>query len=410
MSSKKVFDYKWVIVGVSAFMVFVVLGFFGSTKGLFIKAVTEALSIPRSTYSFNDSLRFITTAIVNVFFGTLVMRFGAKKLIAAGFCCLIASSVLYSVATNVFTIYAGGILLGVGSSWTTTTIVGYIVNQWCKEKKGTIMGFILASNGIGIAIATQILSPIINESVFSYRNAYRIIAAILASAFVIIMLLLKNKTTTVESEPVKDEHKGHKESYSGSKLYYFSILLCIFFTGMTLQGVCGISTPLLYDVGIDKTFVATAIGVHSIALTIFKFLTGYIYDKFGIRFTSNMCLCASIVSFISLICASNGVLGNESTMVYQILSSLALPLETIMLPLYAGEFFDKKIYGKALGIFVSFNTAGYAVGAPLSNVCYDIYGNYNISLYAGLGLIIFVMICMNFIITASNHRHKELDN
>ena len=29
----------------------------------------------------------------------------------------------------------------------------------------------------------------------------------------------------------------------------------------------------------------------------------------------------------------------------------------------------------ALGIFASVNTAGYALGAPLANLCYDIFGN-----------------------------------
>ena len=51
-------------------------------------------------------------------------------------------------------------------------------------------------------------------------------------------------------------------------------------------------------------------------------------------------------------------------MAYGILSALALPLETIMLPLIAQDLFQGPQYNKMLGIIVSVNTAGYAVGTP----------------------------------------------
>ena len=60
-------------------------GFCSSSKSLYISAITEALSISRSTFSINDSCRYIATSIVNLFFGVLIGRFGARKLIAAGF-------------------------------------------------------------------------------------------------------------------------------------------------------------------------------------------------------------------------------------------------------------------------------------------------------------------------------------
>ena len=81
-------------------MIFTVLGFCSSGRGLYIAAVTEALGISRSAFSVNDSLRFITTAIVNLFFGSLILRFGARKLIAAGFISLTIACILYSVGTN----------------------------------------------------------------------------------------------------------------------------------------------------------------------------------------------------------------------------------------------------------------------------------------------------------------------
>ena len=92
---KRKFDYKWVIVGLSFLMVFTVLGFCSSARSLYVVPITSALGISRSTYAINDSCRFVTTAIINIFFGALIARFGAKKLIGAGFVCLIVSMLIY---------------------------------------------------------------------------------------------------------------------------------------------------------------------------------------------------------------------------------------------------------------------------------------------------------------------------
>lgn len=109
---KKKIGYSWVIIAISALMVCVVLGFCSSSKSLYIKAITDALEIPRSAFFINDSCRYIATSIVNLFFGYLIGKFGAKKLIGAGFLCLIASCLIYSLATNIFVFYIGGVLLG----------------------------------------------------------------------------------------------------------------------------------------------------------------------------------------------------------------------------------------------------------------------------------------------------------
>ena len=145
----KKIDYKWVIAALCFIMVFTCLGFCSSTRSLFVKPITEALSMERSVYSFTDSFRFIAVAIVNMFFGALVSKFGLRKLIAAGFISLTLSMTIYATANVFWQFYIAGTLLGIGFSWTTTTMVGCVVNRWCKENKGTIMGAILAANGLG---------------------------------------------------------------------------------------------------------------------------------------------------------------------------------------------------------------------------------------------------------------------
>ena len=101
MEKKKFkFDYSLVIIILSCLMVFITLGFCSSPRSIFIIPVTEALGISRSEFSLSNSARYITTSIVNIFFGTLIYKFGPKKLIFAGFISLISANVIFAFAPN----------------------------------------------------------------------------------------------------------------------------------------------------------------------------------------------------------------------------------------------------------------------------------------------------------------------
>ncbi len=418
MKNKKInIDYKWVIVALCFLMIFTCLGFCSSNKSLYLSAITEALGIKRSAFSIGDSCRFITTAVVNIFFGTLVNKFGTKKLIGAGFLCLIGACIMYIIGTNIIYFYIGGCLLGVGLSWTTTTMVGAIVGKWCKENKGTIMGAVLAANGLGGALAAQIVSPIIYEegNAFGYRNAYGLVAVILLVVGALIMIFYRENPPAQDAAPIVDKKKGRGQSWVGieysqaiKKPYFYCAAACIFLTGLILQGINGVAAAHMKDVGLDAGYVATVLSVHSLALAGFKFLTGLIYDKFGLRITMTICDITSIIVMIVLAVMTNSYLGMVLAMVYGIFSSLSLPLETIMLPIFAGDLFGEKSFNKIMGIFVSVNTAGYAVGAPMTNWVFDKFGTYKPMFLVCAVLMAVVTIVFQFIISSSHKDRQKI--
>ena len=95
--TKKRFDYKWVVVAVCFVMIMITLGFCSSTKSLYLDVVCDNLGIDRSAFSLNDTCRFVANAIVNLFFGVLVHKFGTKKLMLAGILCLDVRALLYDL-------------------------------------------------------------------------------------------------------------------------------------------------------------------------------------------------------------------------------------------------------------------------------------------------------------------------
>ena len=379
----------WTIIILSGLMVCLVLGLCNAPKSLYVQPVTAALGISRSAYSITDSCRFAATAVMNLFFGALVARFGPRKLIAAGFICAVSALMLFSVAQNVWVFYAGGVLLGLGIAWTTTTMVGYVVNLWCHERKGTIMGGVLASSGVGAVIGTQLLSPIINREgdVFAYRGAYRLAVVILLAAGVVVVALYRDRPVGEAVAPAeKKKAQDTADPHLLQRVEFWAALACVFTGGMVLQGIQGVAVPHLRDVGLSADFGATVLSCQSVVLVATKFSTGWLYDKRGLRFTSNLCMTAAVLTVAVLVPVTASAAGKVLALSFAVISAVALPIETVMLPIYAQGLFGQKSYHKALGIFVAAKDAGYAAGGPVMNLCYDLTGDYRIA-FIGAGVL-----------------------
>ena len=75
----KKFDYAWVMIGICFMMILTSMGFCSSGRTMYLTAITDALGIPRGAFAFNDSFRYVTSTIVNLYFGRLVYRLAPKN-------------------------------------------------------------------------------------------------------------------------------------------------------------------------------------------------------------------------------------------------------------------------------------------------------------------------------------------
>ena len=410
--SKKL-DYTWVIVGLCLLIMITGTGFVGN-RSMYISAICDALDIKRSVFSIGDSIRFLTTAVINLFFGALVAKLGTKKLICAGFISYICSMTLYSLADRVWMFYVAAFLMGVGVAWVGTTMVGSIINKWCKVNTGTITGFVMASTGLGSAIAAQVTTPIIMGSEFGYKTAYRLVAASLVVALIVVTIFYKEKQEYAPASHKKKKFRGRaweglSFSETTKKPYFYIGLVCIFLTGFCVQGFVSVTGSHMRDVGMDADFISWVMMMHSIVFIFCKFGAGLMYDRFGLRITASVCTIAAVATLFMMSMYSNTNAGRICAVVSQVVSSFAIPLETVMLTIFAGDLFGQKAYDKIVGIFVACNVFGYAVGVPVVNVCYDIFGSYSGVLAANGIVMAVVFVTWQFIITSAHKIKKEVE-
>lgn len=416
MEAKKSWrESTWVVVLCAFLLVFTGLGFCSSPKSFFMDVVPDALGVGRSEFALNDTTRYAMTMLMSLFFGTLVSKYSTKLLIGIGFAVTIVSQLVYATADNVPMFCAGGALLGAGLSLVSNGMASHIVKRHVSKNTGTILGFVMAANGLGGAIATQMVSYFIDQSPTGYKNAYYAVAAVLTVVAVIVLLLYKEPTEIALPQPLSEKEKKKKRgpNWEGitfkeglRKPYFYITAVLFFFTSFVLSGINGIAKAHWRDVGIVD--VATIWSCHSLVLMGGKFIMGFFYDKKGLRFAMVVSHIISITVLLALAFTTNSSLGIALAWYYSIFSSFAIPLQTIGETLTASDLFGSKEFPKFLGILGAISSAGFAVGSPIINYSFDATGSYATAIFASAVIMGIVTVVYQLTITAAYQDRQRI--
>ena len=403
-------DYKWVVLIICFLMEFLCLGFCSSNIGLYTKAVTEALNIKRSLYSLAQSIRYVAQVITALYFGALIGRFGVKKMACAGMLALTGSVLIRAYATSVYHLYIGSVLWGSGIVFAGGTMAGTIVRRWFHQDVGRYTGIVMSANGIGGAVAAQIVSPLINNGeVFGYRKAYLLSAVMALAITVLVMVFLREHPAdgpAIQSAAGKKKAKG--TAWAGipyevikKKPWFYATAAIVFITGISLQSVGSISVVFMTDIGLPAGFVATMISVSSLCLAVSKTVVGTTYDKRGLRFTLLMCHMAAIAAFVMKAVLTNSVTGMVLAVIASVLGTLATPLETVVIPLLTMDLVGTASYNKVLGVFMAMNSLGLCLGSPLGDLYFDLFGTYRPCFWFFAVLLVVVAVGCRLVIRAA---------
>jgi len=408
-------DYKWVILLLCFLMEFICLGFCSSNMGLYTKAVTEALQIRRSVYSLSISIRYAVQVLVALSFGTMVGRFGVKKMACVGLLSLTGSVIIRACASQVFHIYIGCALWGMGVVFSGGTMAGTIVRRWFHQNVGRYTGIVMSANGIGGAVAAQIISPLINNGeAFGYRKAYLLSATVsLAVSIIVILFLREPSADAAASGNIGGKKKPKGALWIGipyetvkKKPYFYLTAAMVLITGISLQSVGTVSLVYMADIGLKSHFIAAAATISSLCLTFSKILVGVTYDRRGLRTTLLLCYIAAVISFLLLAFLSNSAAGLIMAVFSTMLSAFAIPVETVIIPLMSNDLFGSASYNKVLGVFMAMNSLGLCLGSPLGDFCFDLFGTYKPCFWFFAALLAAVAICYQFVLRAA-YRDKS---
>ena len=389
--------YKWVIAGLCFLTFSVAIGFFYNTLALFLKPVTDELGIPRSLYAASTLTSTAASVVIGLIFGGIVARFRAKTILLTAVSGTVVATLVYAFARSAAAFFVFWFLEGSCLFFCSTTMISYVLGCWFTEHRSAVMGVVMAGSGIGTAVGTQVLRPIIigQRAVFGFtgfRAASCVTAALLAALLLVILLFFrdapeKQPEPSAKQDGVRDDVIW--KTVRRSPLLYL-VGLCFFLTNIAMHAPMFVNAAHMEDIGLDPTYLTNVVTAFAVALFFGKILVGFLCDRLGLTVAMTFCNLASVVSSVCLFLLSADAPGYA--LAHEILLGCAIPVETVLLPMIVSEMFDERCCAKIMGLYFALMCVGYAVGDLLTNGLFDLTHTYRPILLAYAGIMLLVAV------------------
>ncbi|MCK6370355.1 MAG: MFS transporter [Gammaproteobacteria bacterium] len=347
---------------------------------------------------------FVTTLTVTIaapFFGALVDRVGARRMILVGLlleAAVIASFSLQSASLPAFYLrYAVLAVLGLG---TTHVAFTRVISVWFNRRRGLALGITLAGLGFG-----GFLWPLLAQwsiDTYGWREAYLIIAAVIALVpTVIIALVVRDTPQSMGLLPDGAEHEPNGQqarvALAGLTVraalgtHSFWLMLAAFLLiGTAITSVQVHLVPLLTSRGVTPMRAATALSVLAVALVFGRLAAGWLMDRFFAPRVAIAFLLGPVVAIVLLAAGASGPLA----FLAGILTGLAAGAEVDVTAYLTSRYFGLRFFSSIYAFYYSAYSLGAGVGPLLTAQAVEVTGGYSAILYTHAVLVVLAAVLL----------------
>lgn len=391
-------NYAWCVMVLLTLMQFVYAGLTLSTVTLYMEPILSAHpELSRTAYSLTITLNGGANAIISVFYGKFVEKFGMKTMISVCSLLMIAGVLLYANGTVIWMFYLAAILQGISLCFCSGASCSIIFSKWFAHSTGTL----LSITAIGSGLAGVIFSPIVSTwiSTIGWTGSLYINCAIVVFTAVLLIVFLKDSPEKYGIKPMWNDkvkiadESGEiisygvtsKEAYKTIQFWCGTIGIGLF--GLIIYGaICNIavfSSDLGYDGGI-------MLSVMYAANIILQLPFGILADKLGIR----TCMVAYSLMAIGAVFIYATAPAIGMMYVGTVLLGGSFCILKATLPVYTLQIFGNRAQGQIMGIMIAVMNCGVAFGMPVLNAAYDLTGSYSgmFKLFGFVGVALAVII------------------
>jgi OFA family oxalate/formate antiporter-like MFS transporter len=397
--------YGWWIVGACFLIAFYVSGiiFYGFTA--LFEPIANEFGWSYTQISIAASLRGLEMGLLAPLIGILVDRWGPRKLIFSGIIITGVGLVVLSRITSLGMFYGAFILVAIGISTCSGTVLMTAVANWFRRKVGMATGIMACGWGFS-GLLVPVIVGLIN--IFDWRTAMLILGLGVWVIGLPLSLLVRHKPEQygylpdgemsssaifdegVTSAQTAEEDIGAKQALKSGTFWHIALaLLC---QAIILGAVVLHVMPYLSSIGMARatsSLVASAIPLFSISG---RLGFGWLGDKLDKRRVSAGAFAAMS---LGLLCFEYASTGEVWLLVpFLILFGIGYGGNSTIRASLLREYFGRIKFGTILGCAMGVMALGSMIGPPLAGWVFDNWGSYHgiWLVFAGLAAIALVLI------------------
>ncbi len=361
--------------------------------GVFQIPIASEFGWLRTEFSFAIAIQNLFWGIGTPIFGALADKFGDRKAVVAGALCYAAGLVLSSYAVTPGQHQLLEMLVGFGIAGTGFGVILAVIGRAASDENRSI------ALGIGTAAgsAGQIVGPVSAEYLLAHLP-WQSVFIIFAAAILAILVVLPFLRSSEKKEVVQSEPMGTVLSKAICDPTYSMIFLGFFSCGYQLAfitahfpafitEICGPIRPggMLSSMGITTTSTLGALSIALIGLAnIFgTFTAGWLGQKYSRKYLlAGIYVTRTVVSAVFIMLPITPF----SVILFSVIMG-GLWLATV--PLTAGlvaQIYGLKYMGTLYGLVFFSHQLGGFLGVWLGGRMYDLFGDYTMVWWIGVGV------------------------
>ena len=365
-----------------------------ASYGVFQIPVAEEFGWPRAEFSLAIAIQNLAWGIGQPIFGALAEKFGDKRAIIAGSLLYAIGLVLSAYATTPIAHQVLSLLVGFGIAGTGFGVVLAVVGRAASdENRSMALGIATAAGSAG-----QIIGPPFAEYMLGLMNWSGVFLVFACVALSIMLFLPMIRSPQIATRAELEESMGTMLKRAFRDPSYSLIFIGFFSCGYQLAfvtahfpafiaEVCGPIDPagMLSGIGVTST---SALGAFSIALIGAANIVGTITAGWlGKRYSKKYLLAGIYVA--RTVAAAWFILTPMTPTTVVIFSVVMGSLWLATVPLTSGliaHIYGLRYMGTLYGIVFFSHQLGSFLGVWLGGTMYDIYGNYTLVWWVGVGV------------------------
>jgi predicted MFS family arabinose efflux permease len=297
MSARRTFHYGWIVVGIT-FMTLLVSAGIRSASGVLIIPLETHFGWDRTLTTFPIAINLALYGLCGPFAAALMERFGIKRIMIAAMLMLMMGTGLSAWMQSPWHfILLWGLVVGIGTGFTSSVLGAVVTNRWFKERKGLVIGILTASGATGQLVFLPLLAKLATDVNWQFTVWVTSIASLIVILSIVFFMRERPGDvgilpygTTEPIEPVKNAIENPfisaiKGLQIGIRSKQFWLLSGSFFIcGLSTNGLIGTHLiPACVEHGIPEVTAASMLAVMGVFDIIGTTLSGWLSDRWDSR-------------------------------------------------------------------------------------------------------------------------------
>ena len=373
----------------SCLMAWAVMGMLNA-YGVFFTPMGKALGVGRAAVTLHLSLRTLVTGLTAPLVALLLKkRVRPRITMPLGMIVFLVSCLLIPKAKSVIVVDILAAISGVGLAFFSFMLITIILGNWFYKNLGTFSGIAIAFSGIGSAIASPIITKMLE--IHGYQKVYTMYIIIIILMVVPILLVPfwpQDMGLNPYGEGMVVENKKVKVEKNLDLPYKLISAMAIVLFAMTVFIMAGTALnshlpSLALDNGFSADTGALLLSVSMIGNLVSKLVLGVVIDRRGVIQGFILILTTSILGFILILISSGSTL---PLLVGGFLYGTIFSLGSLGLSILTRYLYGNEQYNQVYSTIIMMTSVGSAIFVTIIGALYDLTGSYQVPLLLGIAM------------------------